>query len=98
MKEILKDIKYLRKYFENQINGFNLEEFDDLIKITERLEAYILNQSLSQPSRFAKIIDALRIIKQHKLLNYVIKNPKFAAMYHLTNEEIKILEEVSKSE
>ena len=43
-------------------------------------------------------LKALEIIKEHKLLNYVIKNPKCAAMYHLTNEEIKILEEVSKSE
>ena len=39
-------------------------------------------------------LTAIRIIKSHKLLNYVLKNPKCAEMYHLSDEEIKILKEV----
>ena len=41
-------------------------------------------------------LKALEIIKQHKLLNYVIKNPKFAAVYKLSAEEIEQLKEILK--
>lgn len=41
-------------------------------------------------------LKALEIIKKHKLLNYVLKNPKCANMYHLTEEEIELLKEVLK--
>ena len=41
-------------------------------------------------------LEALEIIKKHKLLNYVIKNKKCANMYHLTDEEIDLLKEVLK--
>ena len=40
--------------------------------------------------------EILRIIKEHKLLNYILKNPKCAGMYHLSEEEIEVLKEVIK--
>lgn len=36
------------------------------------------------------------IIIKHKLLNYVIKNPKCASMYHLSELELEILKEWKK--
>lgn len=41
-----------------------------------------------------KELEALEIIKNHKLLNYVLKNPKCASMYHLDKSEIEFLEGV----
>ena len=38
-----------------------------------------------------KELEALDIIKKHKLLNYVLKNKKCMNMYHLTEEEIILL-------
>lgn len=46
----------------------------------------------------SKSLDALKIIKDHKLLNYVLKNEKCANMYHLSKEEIELLKEVFKNE
>lgn len=40
-----------------------------------------------------KKLKAFDIIMAHKLLNYVIKNPKCAAMYGLSEEEIRKLKE-----
>lgn len=37
---------------------------------------------------------ALEIIKEHKLLNYVLKNEKCANMYHLSKDKIDLLKEV----
>lgn len=37
------------------------------------------------------IISAVKIIKRRKLLNYVLKNPKCAKMYHLLDTEKDIL-------
>lgn len=37
--------------------------------------------------------NVLDIIKKHKLLNYVLKNKKCAAMYHLSDNEIDIIKE-----
>lgn len=34
------------------------------------------------------------IIKEHKLLNYILKNEKCAKMYHLSKEELELLKEV----
>lgn len=45
-----------------------------------------------------EISKAIEIIKNHKLLNYVIKNKKCGSMYHLDDEEINILKEVAKYE
>ena len=39
---------------------------------------------------------ALEIIKEHKLLNYVLKNKKCANMYHLSKEECDLLKEALK--
>ena len=39
---------------------------------------------------------ALEIIKEHKLLNYVLKNQKCANMYHLSKEECDLLKEALK--
>lgn len=43
-----------------------------------------------------KELKALDIIKSHKLLNYVLKNPKCAKMYHLSEEKCELLKEVLK--
>ena len=46
------------------------------------------------PKQFAIIetaFKALEIIKEHKLLNYVLKNEKCANMYHLSKEEKDLL-------
>lgn len=40
-----------------------------------------------------KQLEALKIIKEHKLLNYVLKNKKCAEMYHLQEDDLKFLEE-----
>ena len=39
---------------------------------------------------------AIKIIKEHKLLNYVLKNPKCAKMYNLNQEKIEFLKGVLK--
>ena len=39
-----------------------------------------------------------RSYENHKLLNYVLMNPKCAAMYQLSNEEIKLLKEITGNE
>ena len=41
-----------------------------------------------------KSLEALEIIKEHKLLNYVLKNEKCANMYHLSKEKCDLLKEV----
>lgn len=38
----------------------------------------------------------LDIIKEHKLLNYILKNEKCANMYNLSEEEIETLKEFIK--
>lgn len=44
------------------------------------------------------IFTAIKIIKKHKLLNYVLKNPKCAKMYQLSAKELIILEKLIKME
>lgn len=39
-------------------------------------------------------LKALEVIIHHKLLNYVIKNKKCAKMYGLSDEKLKLLEEL----
>lgn len=39
-------------------------------------------------------LKALEIIKEHKLLNYVLKNKKCASMYHLSEEDCDLLKKV----
>lgn len=43
-----------------------------------------------------KALNALEIIKEHKLLNYVLKNEKCANMYHLSKEKCDLLKEALK--
>lgn len=46
------------------------------------------------PKQFSIIenaLKALEIIKEHKLLNYVLKNEKCSNMYHLSKEEKDLL-------
>ena len=40
-----------------------------------------------------KELRLLEIIKNHKLLNYVIKNEKCASMYQLNESQIKLIKE-----
>lgn len=40
-----------------------------------------------------KDLKVLDIIKEHKLLNYVLKNKKCANMYHLSKKECDLLKE-----
>lgn len=54
------------------------------------LEDFIIKKSTS----YIRRLEAFRIIKEHKLLNYIFKNEKCANMYHLSKEEIKVLKEV----
>lgn len=49
-------------------------------------------------STLEKDLEVLKIIKDHKLLNYVLKNEKCANMYHLTKEEIDVLKEWLENE
>lgn len=41
-------------------------------------------------------IEVIEIIKEHKLLNYVIKNKKASRAYNLTNKQIEVLKELVK--
>ena len=41
-----------------------------------------------------KELRLLEIIKNHKLLNYVIKNEKCASMYQLNESQIKLIKEL----
>ena len=54
------------------------------------------NQDSEDIKTVRKALEALGIIKNHKLLNYVLKNPKCAAMYVLSEEDIQTLKEVLK--
>lgn len=45
-----------------------------------------------------KDLEVLKIVKEHKLLNYVLKNKKCADMYKLTDEEIYVLKEWLENE
>lgn len=47
-----------------------------------------IKQALTQKSKKELAFD---IVKKHKLLNYVLKNPKCASMYHLQENEIGLL-------
>lgn len=57
---------------------------DELISIECRDEVEIIEKALK----------SLKIIEEHKLLNYVLKNKKCASMYHLTDEEFDLLKEM----
>ena len=67
-------------------------DYDEMDRINTELN--LSNHQLRDEN--VKLKKALKIIKEHKLLNYVIKNQKCAAMYHLSEEEIEHLKGVSK--
>lgn len=59
----------------------------------ENKERELLRQWILETC-FPKELKALKIIKEHKLLNYVLKNEKCANMYHLSKEKIDLLKVV----
>ena len=71
--------------------GFNVEYLDK-----EEIKEY--NEALSHYEEIASGLEVLKIVKEHKLLNYVIKNKKCANMYKLTDDKIEKLKEWIKNE
>lgn len=55
--------------------------------------AFILANYEVAPTEYEKCKEVMKIIKEHKLLNYVLENENFAEAYHLSDEEIEILKE-----
>ena len=56
-------------------------------------ELSALKEFLLNLSGISKSLKVLEIIKEHKLLNYVLKNEKCANMYHLSKEDKDLLKE-----
>ena len=52
--------------------------------------------NISSLDDLENILAALDVIKEHKLLNYVLKNEKCANMYHLSKEKCDLLKEILK--
>ena len=81
----------------NEYIGYKIE-FEDLKLLETEEEADFYYPNRFKIERYLlksqKHEQALEIIKKHKLLNYILKNYKCAIMYHLTDEEIKLLKEV----
>ena len=82
IEKALKDDKKKLEFFECMFTEFT----------------YYIERDPFTLGELAKIIQAFKIIKKHKLLNYVIKNKKCASMYKLTDEEIEILRKGAKGE
>ena len=55
-------------------------------------------EALEDFRNIEKELKAIEIIRDHKLLNYILKNEKCANMYHLSKEEIDLLKEVFKND
>ena len=68
------------------IAGYNAQFLDK-----EEIKEY--NEALSHYEEIVSGLEVLKIVKEHKLLNYVIKNKKCANMYKLTDEKIAVLKE-----
>ena len=66
-----------------------LDKLDQLEDIEEK-------HNISSLDDLDKKLTILKIIKKHKLLNYVLKNEKCANMYHLSKEECDLLREIEK--
>lgn len=73
------------------LSGFNAHFLDK-----EVIKEY--NEALSHYEEIASGLEVLKIVKEHKLLNYVIKNKKCANMYKLTDNKIEKLKEWIKNE
>ena len=61
-----------------------------------QLEDIEEKHNISSLDDLDKKLTILKIIKKHKLLNYVLKNEKCANMYHLSKEECDLLKEIEK--
>ena len=76
------------RIIENALKDYEMEH-------TLRIRLENINYELvREKQENEKKLKALEIIKNHKLLNYVLKNPKCASMYHLDKSEIEFLEGV----
>lgn len=71
-----------------------LERIKNTIVIRRNYNRVVSTFNQEEIRIIEKDLEVLEIIRSHKLLNYVLKNPKCAAMYHLTQEEINKLEEL----
>ena len=72
-----------------------LEENETYQHLFHEIRYYVESKEFTL-DLLAKTLESLNIIKKHKLLNYVLKNPKCAAMYHLSEEECNLLKGVLK--
>ena len=75
------------------------QQFEIIEKALKEYEGFQIVFKLSNRNEGKKVHDnlkALEIIKNHKLLNYVLKNEKCAKMYHLSQEDIDLLKVVLK--
>ena len=70
----------------------NEEALDKLGQLEDIEEEH----NISSLDDLDKKLTILKIIKKHKLLNYVLKNEKCANMYHLSKEECDLLREILK--
>jgi hypothetical protein len=82
-EEEIDPILYLNNYY----NFLDTDTFESGYSNGKGIKDYIYEV-------LKKHLEALKIIKEHKLLNYVLKNEKCANMYHLSKEEKDLLREV----
>lgn len=73
-----------------------LDEKEHNLKVEMKVNAGLIKRLARITKEKEKQDEILRIIKKHKLLNYVLKNPKCAGMYHLSEIEIALLREAMK--
>lgn len=74
-----------------------MELFKTFCDSYEEIHKEILNRIAlghSRPVKEMKEIEAWRIVKRHKLLNYVLKNEACANMYQLDENEKQLLKEL----
>lgn len=106
MNKALEALEKLRDNYESGTHLFDykyldiieeeLKEHKELKKIVKqqiKTIGYYENLALKNKIENDKKLKVLEIIKDHKLLNYVLKNKKCANMYHLTEREINLLKE-----
>ena len=70
-------------------------ELDSIHKLGQ-VEDILEKHSVPSLDDLENILAALDVIKEHKLLNYVLKNEKCANMYHLSKEKCDLLKEALK--
>ena len=96
----MKQIEYTRKerkkmkqieYTEKQ--KIVLEDYQMKVVFFDHTMPILFDFKVKTSQDLRKQLKALKIIKEHKLLNYVLKNKKCAEMYHLQEDDLKFLEE-----